>query len=60
MCAVAGVPKRQHEDELLEGKRGLTSSPGPTFSGEVVGGNIFFLFVCKLRLPVTIASFTPD
>lgn len=62
LCAIAGVPKRQHEDELLEGKHGLTFSPSPTFSGEVFGGNLFFFlkFVCKLRLPVTIASFTPD
>lgn len=41
-----------------EGKHGLTFSPIPTFSGKVLGV-IFCLFICKLRLPVTIASFTP-
>lgn len=61
MCAIAGVPKRQHEDELLEGKHGLTLSPIPTISGEVSGGIWFFIcfvLVCNLRLPVTIASYS--
>lgn len=36
--------------------------PSPTFSGEFFWCNLFIFFklVCKLRLPVTIASFTPD
>lgn len=46
MCAIAGVPKRQHEDKLLKGKSDLTFSPSPTFSGEAVGGFdvVFFFF----------------
>lgn len=57
-CAIAGVLKGQDEDKLLEGKH------GPNFPHLFQGfGGIsrcFFQFICKLRLPVTITSFTPN